>query len=219
MKKAAQHLATLTASMVVLAAFFVPFSALAETFSVPAIYSGPVVFTDHGGLDYDLYDPSGGLGDEYFYDLSSPSSPVFHIPSHNQNSVSGVDFSSLPTNTQLGFVIFYQYGGSHDCTGVSYSDAYGGLCGSGYNGHSTSDFYSDGTQLVEGLVPSGGGGSGTTSDVSATSTIENASHLVIRDLGGFLGQYLPKVMTVFAGLIALGTGIYFIRKYVARKRV
>ena len=38
--------------------------------------------------------------------------------------------------------------------------------------------------------------------------------IVVRDLGGFMVLYIPSVMVVFAGLLALGFGIYLIRRYI-----
>ena len=53
----------------------------------------------------------------------------------------------------------------------------------------------------------------------STSTAATIAGTVVTDLGSFLTNYIPTVMVVFAGLLALGFGIYLIRKYIIRHRV
>jgi len=53
----------------------------------------------------------------------------------------------------------------------------------------------------------------------STSTANTAGESVLHDLGSFLASFLPEVLTVFAGLVALGIALHYVRKYVAGRKV
>lgn len=53
----------------------------------------------------------------------------------------------------------------------------------------------------------------------STTTAATVGHGLLTDLGQFLAGFLPDVLIVFAGLVALGVAIHYVRKYVAGRRV
>jgi len=53
----------------------------------------------------------------------------------------------------------------------------------------------------------------------STTTAATAAGNLVSDLGQFLTSFIPTVLVVFAGLVALGVAIHYVRKYIAGRRV
>lgn len=190
--------------------------AMAASFDVPvAIQALPLHFVQNSGLNYTVNDPNGGMGTEYVYDMSAPSVPAFQIPAHGQNSTGPFDYSVAPVGKPLIMVVFYQFAGTPNCSGVSYTSAISGGCGISVNEYTTQSFYSDGSELsltAPTPPPTPVGPMNAAFVVGAVGSTTSA-------ISSSLTGGLPYILVIFAALIALGMGLIFVSQWIGSSGV